>query len=59
MIAPSMPRGAPEMAEKYDWDAADVLAFLHREREPSKKMLRELTTELDVPVEELQHIFDR
>lgn len=47
------------MAERNKWTQAEVLAFLRCEREPSRKMLRELAKELDVSVEELQQILKR
>lgn len=37
-----------EMAQKYDWEAGDVLAFLRCQQKPSMKMLRELCRELDI-----------
>lgn len=36
-----------EMAEKYDWNADDVLAFPLCQQVPSKKMLLEMAKELD------------
>ena len=48
-----------QMAERYNWTQAEVLAFLRCQREPSRKMLRDLATELDVSAEELQQILDR
>lgn len=48
-----------QMAERHNWTQAEVLAFLHFEAEPSRKMLRELAMELDVTVEELQQILER
>ena len=48
-----------QMAERHGWTQEEVLAFLHCEREPSKKMLRELARELDVTTEELHKILER
>ena len=36
------------MAQKYNWEAEDVLAFLRCQRRPSMKMLRELCRELEI-----------
>lgn len=41
------------MAEKYEWEADDVLAFLRCQKAPSKKMLREMAKELDDTVSNL------
>ena len=48
-----------EMAEKYDWNADDVLAFLRCQKTPSKKMLREMARELDDTVSNLEHVLWR
>ena len=45
-----------QMAERHGWKQDAVLAFLQCQKEPSKKMLRDLAKELDVSVEELQRI---
>lgn len=37
-----------EMAQKYNWEAEDVLAFLRCQRRLSMKMLRELCRELEI-----------
>ena len=48
-----------ELAVKYDWNEGDVLAFLRCQRMPPKKMMRELTRELEVSVEDLQRVLNR
>ncbi|HKO20278.1 MAG TPA: hypothetical protein VJU82_15485 [Acidobacteriaceae bacterium] len=48
-----------EMASKYGWDETDVLAFLRCQKAPSKKMLRDISKELEVSSEQLHRILDQ
>lgn len=48
-----------QMAERHGWKQSEVLAFVRCQREPSKKMLKELAIALDVSPEELQAILER
>lgn len=47
------------MAEKYDWNADDVLAFVRCYKARSKRMLRDMAKELDGLVSNLEHILNR
>jgi hypothetical protein len=47
------------LAEHYGWEQEDVLAFLRSEREPSKKMLREMAAALDLKAEYLTAMLRR
>ena len=48
-----------EMADKHNWNADDVLAFLRCQKTPSKRMLREMAKELDDSVSNLEHVLKR
>lgn len=48
-----------EMAQKYHWEADDVLAFLRCQRRPSMKMLRQLCRELDIRPEYAEELLKR
>ena len=48
-----------ELAVKHGWDERDVMAFLKCQQVPPKKMLREMTKELEVSVEDLDRALKR
>lgn len=48
-----------QMADRNGWTLDEVSAFVHCQKEPSKKMLRELAIELEVTTEELRSILER
>lgn len=48
-----------EMAEKCDWSAGRVKAFLRYQAPPTEKMLGDMARELGIPLSELMRILER
>ncbi|HKO17416.1 MAG TPA: hypothetical protein VJU82_00865 [Acidobacteriaceae bacterium] len=45
-----------DLAERFDWNLDEVLAFLRCEKLPSREMLRDLMVGLDLSPEEVERL---